>query len=292
MRLNIAVLYTTRLTATRLIVTAAQRLGYVNLKPRSFSTLGLFAPWDGNVIGGMLLGTGMLLAGACPGTVLAQIGTGVPSGFYAFEGAAVAGIVWAGLLQPLLHRNKGASEESPAPTVYEGLGISRATAVLGFETMCAAIIAVLSLTPVSSAAKLPALVGGVCIAAAQLLSVLLRRNLVGTSTSYEEIGDWFWGACKGKALPARYSSTIFCTGMVGGAWVLSKAYPALVQVNEVAIPPLTAGLGGFLMILGSRIAGGCTSGHGLSGLSMLSTSSFLTIGAAFAWAGVLGAIMA
>ncbi|KAK0645516.1 hypothetical protein B0T16DRAFT_327984 [Cercophora newfieldiana] len=270
------------------IVTAAQKLGYVQLKPRNFSSIGLFAPWDGNLIGGMLLGTGMFLAGACPGTVLAQLGNGIRSGFYAFEGAAIAGIVWTGFLGPLLHRPQPSEGSAPKPAVYEALGISRGAAVLGFELMCAAIVAACSLSAVGPEAKLPPAVGGLCIAAAQLTSVILRRNLMGTSTSLEEIGDWFWGFFKGKVSPQRYVNTVFCAGMVGGAWLLSKTYPAFAPATNVTIDPLTAGIGGFLMIIGSRMAGGCTSGHGISGISLLSTSSFITIGAAFAWGGVLG----
>ncbi|KAK0627788.1 hypothetical protein B0T14DRAFT_535497 [Immersiella caudata] len=272
------------------IVTAAQKLGYAQLKPRNYSTIGLFAPWDGNLIGGMLLGTGMFLAGACPGTVFAQMGNGVRSGFYAFEGATIAGIVWTGILGPLLHQAQPSKSPAPKPTVYENLGVSRTTAIAAFEVMCAAIVAVCSLAAVGPEAKISPALGGLCIAAAQLTSVVLRRNLMGTSTSLEEIGDWFWGFFKGKVSPQRYMNTVFCAGMVGGAWLLSKTNPAFSQITNVSIDPLTAGIGGFLMIIGSRMAGGCTSGHGISGLSLLSTSSFITIGAAFAWGGILGLI--
>jgi len=239
----------------------------------------------------MLLGTGMFLAGACPGTVLAQMGTGIRSGFYAFEGATIAGIVWTGFLGPLLHRTEPPKGSAPKTAVYENLGISRTRAVLGFEVICAAMVAACAaFTTLGPEAKISPFYGGLCIAAAQLVSVILRRNLMGTSTSLEEIGDWFWGFFKGKVSPQRYVNTVFCAGMVAGAWLLSKTQPAFAQVTDVAIDPLTAGLGGFLMIIGSRMAGGCTSGHGLSGLSLLSTSSFITIGAAFAWGGVLGMI--
>lgn len=46
--------------------------------------------------------------------------------------------------------------------------------------------------------------------------------------------------------------------------------------------------GGVLMILGARIAGGCTSGHGLSGSLQLALSGMLTLGFIFA-AGILTA---
>ncbi len=44
---------------------------------------------------------------------------------------------------------------------------------------------------------------------------------------------------------------------------------------------LAAFLGGFLIIYGARLAGGCPSGHGLSGMSQLSLSAFVTVAGFF-----------
>lgn len=280
------------------LVTLAQKLGYLNAKPRSFSTIGLFAPYDGNIIGGALLGAGMLLAGACPGTVFAQIGLGVRSGFYALEGATIAGIVWTGL-HPLIQRHlaskKPAQPESKPPTtIAAALGISHAAAAVSFSAVCASMVyAAAKLTQLGPEAKFSPVLGGLFIVAAQLVSILFRGSLMGTSGSFEEVGEWFWGVAKhGKARPERYSTFLYCAGMVGGAWLLGKTNPALTQVTAVEVAPMAAGLGGFLMVFGARMAGGCTSGHGISGMSLMSTSSFLTIGMAFATAGVLGLVMA
>jgi len=43
-------------------------------------------------------------------------------------------------------------------------------------------------------------------------------------------------------------------------------------------------LGGFFMLLGARIASGCASGHGLSGIAKLQISSFITIVSLFVFA--------
>lgn len=47
--------------------------------------------------------------------------------------------------------------------------------------------------------------------------------------------------------------------------------------KKSALRAFTAFLGGFLIIYGARLAGGCPSGHGLSGMSQLSLSGFLTV---------------
>ena len=40
--------------------------------------------------------------------------------------------------------------------------------------------------------------------------------------------------------------------------------------------------GGFIMVLGARIADGCTTGHGISGIAQLAVSSSVAVAAMFA----------
>jgi len=47
---------------------------------------------------------------------------------------------------------------------------------------------------------------------------------------------------------------------------------------------------GFIMLFGARIAGGCTSGHGISGMAQLSVGSTLAVAAMFA-GGILTAML-
>lgn len=41
-------------------------------------------------------------------------------------------------------------------------------------------------------------------------------------------------------------------------------------------------IGGFLIIYGARLAGGCPSGHGLSGMSQMAISAFIVVAGFFA----------
>jgi uncharacterized membrane protein YedE/YeeE len=64
------------------------------------------------------------------------------------------------------------------------------------------------------------------------------------------------------------------------AWV-----PALWQERfgaDVFLRLLVAFLGGSLMAYGARVAGGCTSGHGISGALQLSVGSWIALGCFFA----------
>lgn len=52
--------------------------------------------------------------------------------------------------------------------------------------------------------------------------------------------------------------------------------------NSTPIRMIAALMGGVILIIGARMAGGCTSGHGLSGGMQLSTSGWIFLAAMFA----------
>ncbi|KAG5919500.1 hypothetical protein E4U42_006493 [Claviceps africana] len=291
--------------ASAAIYSVAERLGYVRIPPRKSSPLGLFSTYDGNVLGGALLGAGMALAGSCPGTLYAQLAAGVRSGLHALDGAIVGGILWTGFLAKGVQRLREKHAVRPEPgIVSEQLGLSRAATVLLLETACVGVmIATMTLhapevasapasAPASVAgARMSGVVGGLLIGAAQLVSILTRRSMLGISGSYEEMGFFFWWLVRGArvdAKPASHSNMLFASGVAAGAWALLTLAPGLAAAPVADVPPSLAMAGGVLMAVGSRLAGGCTSGHGISGISLLSTSSVVTIGTAF----TVGALVA
>lgn len=72
-------------------------------KPPVALGLNLFGGYGGNIVGGALLGVGMSLAGACPGTVFAQVGMGVENSLFTLLGGYVGAAVY-GFLNPVLKR--------------------------------------------------------------------------------------------------------------------------------------------------------------------------------------------
>ncbi|UPK97552.1 hypothetical protein LCI18_008487 [Fusarium solani-melongenae] len=269
--------------------------GYVNLKPRSSSPIGLFGQYDGNVLGGFLLGAGMALSGSCPGTVLAQVGAGLQTGFYALGGAVLGGIVWTGFLSKAVKAQKERTGVKPETvTLNEKLGVSKAATVILFETLCLSAIAASVVYTTGSDWTLFSAGSGLFIGFAQLFSILVRRSMLGVSGSYEEAGNHFWWLLKGAdsaSYPSSRQNMLFATGVAAGAWAISKNFPELLAASIVETEPRLAAIGGFVMVVGSRLAGGCTSGHGISGLSLLSTSSLVTIGTAFAAAGLIAPLV-
>lgn len=81
----------------------------------------------------------------------------------------------------------------------------------------------------------------------------------------------------GIALGALLSASLSGTRRRGVAPVWRRA-TGLGAAGRFAM----AFAGGFVMLLGARIADGCTSGHGLSGMAQLALGSMIAVGAMFA----------
>lgn len=62
---------------------------------------------------------------------------------------------------------------------------------------------------------------------------------------------------------------------------MSRLVPIPVPGGDVAISMGRVVLGGISMVFGGRMAGGCTSGDGISGLSTLSMSSVAIVALIF-----------
>ncbi|EPE09882.1 hypothetical protein F503_04977 [Ophiostoma piceae UAMH 11346] len=308
--------FLTATAASSIITTAAQKIGYAKFPPRQYAGRGWFAPYDGNIVGGLALGAGMALCGACPGTVLAQTALNIRSGFYALGGGFIGGTAWAAVLRPSIAKKTAATKADVAdgkaaapkqlPTNIQGLlGLSNDATFVGVELTLATIVgATVLLFGSGPDAKISPVLGGLAIGFAQLCSVVLRKSLLGVSTLYEDFGDWLLystssssssSSSTAKNTPA-INSIIFSLGIVAGAKAITLAVPSLgltpasIAATE-SISPAMAMVGGFTMALGSRIAGGCTSGHGMSGMALFSVSSYITMAMAFVGGGIVAAFL-
>ncbi len=96
---------------------------------------------------------------------------------------------------------------------------------------------------------------------------------------------WQVALVAGIALGALLSSRLSGTRRRGVAAVWARVAPGRAWRRFVM-----AFAGGFVMLLGARIADGCTSGHGISGMAQLALGSFIAVGAMFA-GGILAAAL-
>lgn len=113
-------------------------------------------------------------------------------------------------------------------------------------------------TPVAS------LVGGMLIGAASLVLLLFNGRIAGVSGILGGVLDPRPGAFGWQAA--------FLVGLVGGGAALGALRPELFASPWVAGPVVTV-VAGLLVGFGTRLGSGCTSGHGVCGVSRLSPRS-------------------
>lgn len=135
--------------------------------------------------------------------------------------------------------------------------------------------------------------GGAIIGLLVPLLYFLFNTALGVSTGYGNVVKLVLGKTRLKWLNTdtfgdRWGWRLyFIGGMVAGGFLSARlaGWPAVnmamgVFTETVNWPLLVQGLlflaGGFLLALGARIAGGCTSGHSIHGIANLNVPSIVT----------------
>ncbi len=153
---------------------------------------------------------------------------------------------------------------------------------------------------------------GVIIGLLQIPAFLLLGTALGTSSSYVTVGDslaafidpgirsieyatkhlsgaknwWQVAVVVGIALGAFLSSRLSGTARHG----IAPLWRDVIGGGSRSGRFVMAFIAGFIMLMGARIADGCTSGHGISGIAQLALGSFIAVGAMFA-GGIVTALL-
>ncbi|MCL4765146.1 MAG: YeeE/YedE family protein [Hyphomicrobiaceae bacterium] len=155
-------------------------------------------------------------------------------------------------------------------------------------------------------------VAGVIIGLLQIPTFLLMQTALGASSSYVTVGahiaSWFdpgvgqvkylashlWGAKNWwqVAVVVGIAAGAFLSMRISGArrHAISPVWARAMGTPTLAARAPLAFIGGFIMLVGARIAGGCTSGHGISGMAQLAAGSTLAVAAMFT-GGILTAML-
>jgi uncharacterized membrane protein YedE/YeeE len=107
-------------------------------------------------------------------------------------------------------------------------------------------------------------VGGLLIGVSVAAHWVLNGRQAGISGMLGGLLEW-----KGDD---SHLSAFFLAGLVAGGLILGRAFPHLFAWENAPSYALLAGAG-VLVGFGTRLGGGCTSGHGLCGIGRLSKRS-------------------
>jgi uncharacterized protein len=123
------------------------------------------------------------------------------------------------------------------------------------------------------------LYGGLLIGAGVSLMFVMLGRVVGMSSVFSSTWSFLTRRTffqQATLVDSRAWRLVCALGLIAGAalwwWLLGPEGSATTQVT-----PLRLAIGGVLVGFGARLSNGCTSGHGICGLSSLSRPSLVAV---------------
>ncbi len=245
---------------------------------------------SGIMMGGLIFGTGMAILGYCPGTLPISLGEGSLDALIGILGGLVAGFLYT-ILLPSFHGILGPdfgnitlrSSLAGNTTLFFILVFLIATIFIAFS---------LWIHRFEKTKDFKWLYAGIALAILNGIIFLtaVTDRILGASTAYPYVSDLITGTTVNDYFfkikgPGQWE-LIFLTGSFFSGLVLSvirkdfkvvlihqnwKKYKGDSKYKRI----IWSFVGGFLIIIGARMAGGCTSGHIISGGMQLAASSLL-----------------
>lgn len=147
-------------------------------------------------------------------------------------------------------------------------------------------------------------VAGAVIGLLQIPTFLLMDTALGASSSYVTVAAQIASVVDSRVGDVKYLAShmwgaknwwqvAVVVGIAIGAFIsmrlsgarrksISPVWSRAMGTSTLSARAPIAFLAGFIMLFGARIAGGCTSGHGISGIAQLSVGSTIAVAAMFA----------
>jgi uncharacterized membrane protein YedE/YeeE len=254
----------------------------------------------GIAIGGLIFGMGMAILGYCPGTLPISLGEGSVDALLGIAGGLAGGLVYTSLLpffQNLLGPDLGTY------SLFTQLGQNSVLFyILVFLTGGAFILVAVIINKKEKSKDYRWLYSGIGLAVLNVIVFLSdgTNRVIGASTAYPYVADLVTGTTENnyfsKITDSGKWEVLFLTGAFISGIVISllrKEFKITVihsnwekyNGSSVSKRLIWSFIGGFILIFGARMAGGCTSGHVISGGMQLSLSSLVF--ALFVFAGLL-----
>ena len=253
----------------------------------------------GIVLGGLLFGTGMAILGYCPGTLAISLGQGSIDALIGILGGLLGGLIFT-LFQPSLTGLLG--PDLGSISLQSLSGANAVFYLLSFILSGLFIGVSFWLHKKDQTKDYKWLYAGIALAFLNAILFLTAtfNKPIGASTAFPYAADLLTGTTENSYFEKIKNSgnwqVIFLTGaLLAGfiisvvkkefKWVLIHSNWERFKGSSKTKRILWSFIGGFVLIFGARMAGGCTSGHIVSGGMQLAASSMLF--AVFTFAGLL-----
>ncbi len=278
---------------------ALQAAGLVDLRKSIY--LGGTIPWAGAVLGGLMFGYGMTLAGGCGSKTLVRLGGGNLKSLVVM---LVVGLFATMTLKGLLAMERIAIEQatglSPArlgaadqslPALLAGMGLPAAVSRPLTVAVLAAGALVWCLRDAGFRAARGTVAGGLTIGLTIPAGWAITGILGADDFDPAPLASFSFIAPMGDGLIylMTYTGSTITFGIAAVGGVIAGSFLAARLSGSFAVEGFTDTAdmlrhlgGGALMGTGGILAMGCTIGQGLTGLSTLSLTSLLALGAIIA----------
>jgi uncharacterized membrane protein YedE/YeeE len=252
----------------------------------------------GIVLGGLIFGSGMAILGYCPGTVMVSAGEGSLDAMVGILGGLAGGLAYT-LALPSVSTFLGPNIGTWS--LYTALGNSP---LLFYPVMllCGVvfIVAAFVIHRLDKSHDKSWIIAGTGIAILATIVFHFEDRGIGASTFFPYVADNVFGAVdndyfKQISKSGSWEVLFLAGGLLSGLVVslLRKDFKIRMihdnwekyKGNNFGKRAFLAFFGGFILIFGARMAGGCTSGHVISGGMQLAASSLAF--AVFVFAGLL-----
>lgn len=243
---------------------------------------------SGIIVGGIVFGVGMAVLGYCPGTMVISAAEGSLDAWLGILGGLIGGLIFSELY-PFIKNYLGPNLGALNLATYLGIGPALVVATFIFGIALVAISFVINYLEKSRDTRW--FYAGLGLAFLNALAMLpcMLKGPIRASTAFPYIadlilirkGEYFW-----KIAQEGYYIFYFLVGAFIAGFVSSKVrgdfkitllhenwkkYKNQCKISRI----IWALIGGFLVIFGARLAGGCTSGHVLSGGMQIAFSSLI-----------------
>lgn len=280
------ILFVIGLGALILYVEIALGLASYHVKPFIFG---------GILLGGIIFGMGMAILGYCPGTLAVSVGEGSLDALFGILGGLLGGLFFTVVkptIQPVLGANLGKislfSLTGTHPVVFYLVLLILAAAFVFFAFVLHGIEKKKN-RPGLNYRWLYSSIGIAILNSIVFLKAVSNRP-IGASTSYPYVADKIMGfthnAYFTKVKTPGHWELIFLAGALLAGLIFSlirKDFKitvihsrwAAAKGTSVSKRLMWAFFGGFILLFGARMAGGCTSGHIISGGMQMAVSSLV-----------------